>query len=627
MANSERPTARSQTRVRLLLGSMLGLALLVTPAAGLARATCGQPWSCEGVARIVAIGDVHGALAEYGSILRASGIIDAAGHWAGGETYLVSTGDLIDRGPESAAVIALLRRLEVEAPAAGGRVLVTLGNHELMNLTGDLRYVAAPDYAVEAPRENAAMREAAFAALRTHGDLAALTPDAAQAAFDRKFPPGWFARQLDFSADGDVGRWLLARPLMVRVNGILFTHGGLPPGLMATTLDALNTTGQHQDLLDYTGAWHALIAAGLLDADVDDDARVAQAEERLAAYAGPDRESFATLVATLKRTAASPVHDVAGPLWYRGSAMCYSAYETDTLAGVLGHLAASDVVVGHTITETKRITTRMDGRVTMIDTGMLPDYHGQPSALVIEGNQRSVIYARNPGERAAPEPEARRVGDRPDTLTDDQLELLLAQAAVVADEAPPLPRAGTRLLTLQQGGTKVRALFITAPAAGRWQHEIAAYRLDRLLGIDMVPVTIERTIDGQPGALQFWIEKTVSAAVVERERVRLPRWCSLEPQYNLMRAFDALAGRPARTAENVVIGREDGLARLIDHAGAFPVARRLDASVAKPQVGAELTRRLRSLTAAKLAAALAPWLDRSQQKALLARRDALLANR
>ena len=116
MANSERPTARSQTRVRLLLGSMLGLALLVTPAAGLARATCGQPWSCEGVARIVAIGDVHGALAEYESILRASGIIDAAGHWAGGETYLVSTGDLIDRGPESAAVIALLLAVAVTVP-------------------------------------------------------------------------------------------------------------------------------------------------------------------------------------------------------------------------------------------------------------------------------------------------------------------------------------------------------------------------------------------------------------------------------------------------------------------------------------------------------------------------------
>lgn len=620
---ARRATGTRRMRLRLVLRHVL----LAVPLAAQAGAKCERPWSCDGVARIVAIGDVHGALAEYESILRAAGLIDAAGHWAGGESFLVSTGDLIDRGPDSPAVIALLRRLEVEAPAAGGRVLVTLGNHELMNVTGDLRYVVAPDYAAVASSEDAATRAAAFAALSSQGEFAGLAPDAARAAFDKKFPPGWFARQQEFSAAGDVGRWLLARPLIVRVNGILFTHGGLPPGLASTSLDALNTTGQHQDLIDYTSAWHALIAAGLLDPDTDDDARVALAEQRLAAYAGPDRERLVALVATLKRTDASPVHSVAGPLWYRGTAMCNSAFETDTLTGVLGQLSAGSVVVGHTITETKRVTTRMEGRATMIDTGMLPAYHGQPSALVIEGDSRSVIYAKQPGVRAAPEPEARRVGDRPGTLADDQLELLLAEAAVVANDAPPLPRAGARLLTLQQGELKVRALFITAPQTGRWQHEIAAYRLDRLLGIDMLPVTIERTIDGQPGALQFWIENAVSAAVVEREQLRLPRWCSLESQYNLMRAFDALAGELARTSEDVVIGRDDGLARLVDQADAFTGSRRLDARVARPQVGGELARRLRGLTAAKLEAALSPWLDKEQRKAILARRDALLGNR
>ena len=603
------------------------LAMLLAPAVGLAAAKCEQPWSCDGVARIVAIGDVHGALAEYQSILRATGLLDDAGHWAGGASFLVSTGDLVDRGPDSTGVIALLRRLEAEAPAAGGRVLVTLGNHEAMNLIGDLRYVVAPDYEAQAAQESTAMRDAAFAAFRSHDGAAGPAQDAARAAFDRQFPHGWFARQQAFSAAGEVGRWLLARPLMVRVNGVLFTHGGLPPGLATQSLAAINTTSLHQDLVDYTTAWHALIAAGLLDADTDDDARVALAGQRLAAYSGPDREQLAALVATLKRTDESPVNTVAGPLWYRGTAMCNSAFETDTVTRVLGQLADTSVVIGHTITETKRVTTRMDGRVTMIDTGMLPAYHGQPSALVIEGDSRSVIYARAAGERAMPEPEARRVGDRPGGLTDDQLGEFLAQADIVADNAPPLAREGTRLLTLKQGELSLRALFITATAAGRWQNEVAAYRLDRLLGIDMVPVTIERTIDGRPGALQYWIDKTISAAVVERDRIRLPRWCSLESQYGLMRAFDALAGKLARTSADVVIGQDDGLARLIDQAGAFPTSRRLDARVAKPQVGEELARRLRGLSAARLAAALSPWLDRAQQKAILARRDALLGTR
>lgn len=609
-----------------LVSSLCFVALMV-PFGARAGATCAESWSCDGVARIVAIGDVHGALAEYESILRAAGLIDSAGHWAGGESFLVSTGDLIDRGPESSAVIALLRRLEIEAPAAGGRVLVTLGNHELMNLTGDLRYVVAPDYAALAAQEDASTREATFLALRSRGEFAALSVEAARVAFDRKFPRGWFARRVEFSAAGEVGRWLLARPLVVRVNGVLFTHGGLPPGLATETLASINTSSLHQDLLDYTTAWHALVAAGLLDADTDDDARVALAEQRLGAYTGADRDRVAALVATLKRTDASPVHSVAGPLWYRGTAMCPSAFETDTVSTVLGQLAGTSVVIGHTITETKRVTTRIDGRVTMIDTGMLPAYHGQPSALVLEGDARSVVYARAPGEQAKPEPEARRVGERPGGLDDDGLEEFLRQAAVIANEAPPLPRAGTRLLTLQRGDVQLRALFITAPAAGRWQNEVATYRLDRLLGIDMVPATIARTIDGQPGALQFWIEETVTAAVMEREQLRLPRWCSLESQYNLMRAFDALTGNLARHAESVLLGREDGLARLIDHAAVFPVSRRLDARIARPTVGAELARRLRTLDAAKLAVTLAPWLDRAQQKAILVRRDALLGNR
>ncbi|MBV6417715.1 MAG: hypothetical protein CMLOHMNK_02469 [Steroidobacteraceae bacterium] len=600
------------------------LAVFSVPPAARAAAQCEQPWSCTGVARIVAIGDVHGALAEYESILRATGLIDATGHWAGGESFLVSTGDLIDRGPGSSAVIALLRRLEAEAPAAGGRVLVTLGNHELMNLTGDVRYAVAADYAAFAAKEGEAIRATAFQEMRVHGEFGGLADDAARAAFTRKYPRGWFARQQAFGAAGEVGRWLLARPLVVRVNGVLFTHGGLPPGLATQTLEAINTTSLHQDLLDYTSAWHALIAAGLLDPDTDDDERVALAKERLTAYAGTDREAVAAAVATLERTDASPIHSVAGPLWYRGTAMCNSAFETDTVSAVLGQLAGTSVVIGHTITETKRITTRMDGRVTMIDTGMLPALHGQPSALVIEGDARSAIYARTPAERAVPDPEARRVGDRPGALTDDQLEGFLAQADIVANESPPLPHAGNRWLTLRRGDVSLHALFITAPEPGRWQNEVAAYRLDRLLGIDMVPVTVERTIDGRPGALQFWLEKAVSAAVVERDHVRLPRWCSLESQYNLMRAFDALTGNPARRADNVVIGRDDGLARLIGHAAAFPTARRLDPRAARPAVGPELARRLRTLDARRLAGALGPWLDKAQLRAILARRDALL---
>src|SRR5688572_22136123 len=93
----------------------------------------------EGVRRIVAFADVHGAYPELVSVLREAGVVDEALRWQAGETHLVSTGDLVDRGADSRKVLDLLMRLEGEASKAGGAVHVLLGNHEVMNLVGDLR--------------------------------------------------------------------------------------------------------------------------------------------------------------------------------------------------------------------------------------------------------------------------------------------------------------------------------------------------------------------------------------------------------------------------------------------------------------------------------------------------------
>jgi hypothetical protein len=97
--------------------------------------------------RIVAFGDVHGAFDQMFRLLRELQIVDASGNWSAGTTHLVSLGDLLDRGPQSRKVMDLLMKLQPQALAAGGRVHVVLGNHELMNLTGDLRYVSAGEYA------------------------------------------------------------------------------------------------------------------------------------------------------------------------------------------------------------------------------------------------------------------------------------------------------------------------------------------------------------------------------------------------------------------------------------------------------------------------------------------------
>jgi hypothetical protein len=85
---------------------------------------------------LYALGDVHGDYDRLTKLLVATGIIDAipssptAAHWSAGKAVLVCTGDFIDKYNQSLSVIALLRTLQQQAPAAGGLVIVTLGNHE-----------------------------------------------------------------------------------------------------------------------------------------------------------------------------------------------------------------------------------------------------------------------------------------------------------------------------------------------------------------------------------------------------------------------------------------------------------------------------------------------------------------
>jgi hypothetical protein len=175
----------------------------------------------EGVERIVAVGDIHGAYEPLVKILQASGVLDDRLRWAGGRTHLVQTGDVLDRGSDSRKALDLLRRLEDEARRAGGRVHLLLGNHEVMRMLGDLRFVSTGEYRAFATatseRTRSAFVESAPTNLRT------------QLLLDT--PLGFVEMRLAFGRDGEYGRWLRKLDVAVKINGILLLHGDRKHGL------------------------------------------------------------------------------------------------------------------------------------------------------------------------------------------------------------------------------------------------------------------------------------------------------------------------------------------------------------------------------------------------------------
>lgn len=155
---------------------------VLTPApaaAAMAPSGCGlapEAWRFPAVPRIVTFGDVHGDLSAAQAVLRLAGAVDDQGAWIGGALWIVQTGDILDRGPDEQAIIDWFERLEGEARAAGGRFVWLLGNHELMNAAGDLRYVTPAGMHDFDDAPGLALDRFAAQPAEVRGRLAALTP-------------------------------------------------------------------------------------------------------------------------------------------------------------------------------------------------------------------------------------------------------------------------------------------------------------------------------------------------------------------------------------------------------------------------------------------------------------------
>ena len=230
------------------------------------------------------ISDFHGEFESMCGLLLNNKIITPEFHWAFGDGRLVINGDMVDRGDKVTEILWLIYRLEEEAQAAGGKVHFLLGNHEIMIMQGDLRYIN-PKY------------DTVCTMLHT--------------TYDKLY-----------SNETVLGQWLRSKPIMMKINDILFVHGGYNPAFVDSgySIDIINEF--YREHID----------------DSREDIR---------------SDSLANLLFGSR-----------GPTWYRGYFDTSKYYPLATVAEIdkiLTYFDVSRIIVGHTGQDS--IMTFYDGKV------------------------------------------------------------------------------------------------------------------------------------------------------------------------------------------------------------------------------------------------------------------------
>jgi hypothetical protein len=293
--------------------------------------------------RIVAVGDVHGDFAQFTSILRSAGIVDAKNKWSGGNTHLVQLGDIPDRGADTRKIVEFLMDLEKQARKAKGMVHLLIGNHEAMNVYGDLRYVIPEEYAAFASRDD----EYRAAAWEAHeAELKQVKPDALTPEYKAKWnaerPKGFFEHRVAFSRGGKFYKWIIGHNAALKVGDTLFVHGGISPKYVETERSAINKQ-IIEELTDFNK-----LPGGMA---MDDE----------------------------------------GPLWYRGLAQDEESTLSAHVDAVLAKHGVKRIVIGHTPTA-GAVLPRFGGKVIAADVGLSKAYGARLACVLIENGKVSAIH-------------------------------------------------------------------------------------------------------------------------------------------------------------------------------------------------------------------------------------------
>jgi hypothetical protein len=584
-----------------------GLLLFILMATALRPASPPDSIPCvwDGVDRIIAVGDLHGAYDNFVTILKGTGLVDDQLKWAGGKTHFVQTGDVMDRGPGAKAIFDLIRRLETEAAAAGGMVHMLLGNHEEMNITGIAfeypEYISleqylsfiTPDYKMKIERDflfDAARDKRGEPVLKRKKGLEDYWREVMKTAEGREAYLDGF--------DAGYGDWLLTKNAVIKINDTIFVHGGLNEKYSAWDLADLNSSiraelrifwGRRRALKKVTGSFEPKI-----------------------------------------------VYDHDGPMWYRELAIRDEGAFKDQFERILNNLHAGHMVIAHTVNRANGMSpvvsplyiSRFNERLWIIDTGISEFYGGVNSALFIEKGS-FVLWTDNDASVAPVEPrEPREPAGPPAENPEDFLRNGKVGTIV---RGSLWGRTAPWTIVLIEGTASKKAVFKYIdrprpdPLADSYRYELAAYALSLRLGLDLIPPVVEREIEGAKGSIQVFLEGAISESARIRQGLEPKDPEAFRKSLDAVRIFGLLVGDGCDKPDDTLIDPWTWHVSRVDFSQAFPPSPDLGADCGITGDWSDIRGKLRKLDDGALGESMSPYLGKDEIAGLISRKARLIA--
>jgi hypothetical protein len=558
------------------------------------------------VDRIIAVGDIHGDYDNFVMILKSAELVDDKLRWSGGKTHFVQIGDILDRGDHAREVLDLLMRLQKEAEEAGGKVHILLGNHEEMNITGIVfryDYVTPKQFVSFLPDDLRQKKENKFR--RQLLNLAEVENNSDPTLMDNYLETKWrglikdknLQRSYVDTFNSKYGRWLLEQNVVIKINDIIFSHGGISERYSKWPIQKIN------DVL-------------LEELDVF----------RLAHKRG--------ITPNIRRKV---LYMPDSPLWNRDFSLKDEESYSPIVDKILKNLGANFMVIAHTPPgsavipqdEFDPVYHRFNQRIHLIDTGISEYYHSMLSYLRIEGGKFDlrVWLKEEYAEEAQFEPS--EVSSEEESRED--VEYYLTSASVVGFQKEAVPgRTAAAKVSLDDGEIKKYAMFKTIdtrrpePLPDSYRYELAAYALDKLLDFGRIPPMVEREIRGTKGSLQVRVEDCFGLDEQQRKNIDPPDPEAFAIALGDINVFENLVYKERDELDDILIQGKTWMIYRVDFGEAFDPTPDLIPEQKITRCSQTLYHNLQELSDKVIKVRLSDYLNDEEMSALLSRKALII---